>query len=145
MRAGWLAGVHGCACDRPVLFSPDCICFPANEQPEFKWRVEAEVAAKVLCPLHGLRFQVVVTRYLYRAVRFHITDFKWGWPDRSPQYQKAMRASFDLTVWPAQPVVCPPQEEHNRQDIDQPTLILRDGTELASGGTAIDYRPGPGK
>ena len=91
-------------------FSPDCICFPANEQPEFKWRIEAEVAAKVLCPLHGLRFQVVVTRYLYRAERFHIADFKWGWPDRSPQYQKAMRASFDLTVWPAQPVVWPPQE-----------------------------------
>ena len=45
--------------------SPDCICFPENEQPEFKWQAEAEMAAAVLCPLHGLRFRIVVTGELY--------------------------------------------------------------------------------
>jgi hypothetical protein len=42
-------------------FPEACLCFPADEQPEFKWQAEAEEAAKVLCPLHGRRFQTVVT------------------------------------------------------------------------------------
>ena len=46
-------------------FSEACTCFPADEQPEFKWRTEAEMAAAVLCPLHGLRFRIVVTGELY--------------------------------------------------------------------------------
>ena len=51
-------------------FSEACTCFPADEQPGFKWRAEAEMAAAVLCPLHGLRFHIVITRDLYRAFRF---------------------------------------------------------------------------
>ena len=42
-----------------LRFSPDCLCLPDDEQPEFRWQVEAEIAASVLCPLHGLRFKVV--------------------------------------------------------------------------------------
>ncbi len=49
--------------------SPDCICFLENEQPEFRWRAEAEIAADVPCPLH-VRFRIVVKRELYRALRF---------------------------------------------------------------------------
>ena len=45
-------------------FPEDCTCFAENEQPEFKWRAEAEAAAKVLCPLHGVRFRTVVSAYL---------------------------------------------------------------------------------
>jgi hypothetical protein len=81
-------------------FPEDCTCFPEDEQPEFKWRAEAEAAAKVLCPLHGVRFRIIVRRFLYRGLRFYNQDFERGWPHRSLQYQKAMRASFDSALWP---------------------------------------------
>ena len=57
----------------------DCICFLENEQPEFRWRAEAEIAADVPCPLHRVRFRIVVKRELYRALRFYISDFEQGW------------------------------------------------------------------
>ena len=82
----------------PKHFLEACLCFPVDEQPEFRWRAEAEEAARVLCPLHGRRFQTVVTRFLYRARRFSVVDFEKGWPHRSAQYQKAMRVSLDPTV-----------------------------------------------
>jgi len=66
-----------------------------DEQPEFRGQADAEEAAKVLGPLRGRRFQTVVTRFLYRARRFSVGDFEKGWPHRSAQYQKAMRASLD--------------------------------------------------
>ena len=50
------------------------------------------------CPLHGRRFQTVVKRHLYWAVRCYVADFERGWPHRSAQYQKAMRVSLDPTV-----------------------------------------------
>ena len=77
-------------------FPEACLFFPAGEQPEFMWRAEAEEAAKVLCPLHGRRFQTVVTRHLYYAQRFYEADFEHGWPHRSAQYQKAMRRASIL-------------------------------------------------
>ena len=100
-----------------------------------QWRAEAEIAAAVLCPLHGLRFHIVVTRDLYRAFRFYITDYKDGWPRQSAQYQKAMRASFDWSLWP-------PQKEKDKEFGQDSVLILRDGTELPSGGSAVGYTPG---
>jgi hypothetical protein len=69
-----------------TLFSEECLCFPVDEQPEFRWQAEAETAAKVLCPLHGRRFQTIVTRFLYRALHYYVADFEQGWPDRSAQY-----------------------------------------------------------
>src|SRR6266567_8852002 len=60
------------------------------------------------------------------------TDYKDGWPHQSAQYQKAMRASFDWALWP-------PQKENYL--VHDSVLILRDGTELPSGGSAIGYRP----
>jgi hypothetical protein len=71
--------------------SPD----PVDEQPEFRGQADAEEAAKVLCPLLGRCFQTVVTRFLYRARCFSVVDFEKGWPRRSAQYQKAMRASLN--------------------------------------------------
>ena len=109
-------------------FPEACTCFPADEQPGFKWRAEAEIAAAVLCPLHGLRFHIVITRDLYRAFRFYITDYKDGWPRQSAQYQKAMRTSFDWALWP-------PQKEKDKEFGQDSVLILRDGTELPSGGS----------
>ena len=115
----------------PLASLVGCTCFPSDEQPEFRWRTEAETAATVLCPIHGLRFQTVVTRFLFRALWHYLADVKRGWPHRSPQYQKAMRASFDLALLPIREVVdCE----------DETMLILRDGSQMPSGGTAIGYK-----
>jgi hypothetical protein len=70
-----------------LRFSPDCLCFPDDEQPEFRWQVEAEIAASVLCPLHGSRFRIVVSRFLYRARRLYNSDMQAGCPNRSEAYQ----------------------------------------------------------
>ena len=79
-------------------FSEECICFPVDEQPEFRWQVEAEAAAKVLCPLHGRRFQTVVTRFLYRALHYYVADFdpstKDGRTDRSSTKKPYRQASI---------------------------------------------------
>ena len=107
-------------------FPEACTCFPADEQPGFKWRAEAEIAAAVLCPLHGLRFHIVITRDLYRAFRFYITDYKDGWPRQSAQYQKAMRASFDWALWP-------PQKEKDKEFGQDSVLILRDALNCPAG------------
>ena len=112
-------------------FPEACLCFPVDEQPEFRWRAEAEEAASVLCPLHGGRFKTVVTRFLYRALHFYVAEFKQGWPHRSAQYQKVMRVSLDSARWPAQEVELPwPQEAQE--------LVLRDGTRVESGGSAVE-------
>ena len=111
-------------------FPEECLCFPVDEQPEFMWGAEVEEAAKVLCPLHGLRFETVVRRSIYQAQRFYLEKFEYGWQQRSAQYQKAMRVSLDLALWPAKEVPLPwPQEPQE--------LILRDGTRVQSGGSAV--------
>ena len=92
-------------------FSEACLCFPADEQPEFMWGAEAAEAATVLCPLHGRRFQMVVTRSLFRPTHFYVADFERGWPHRSAQYQKAMRASLNPALWPAEEVELPCPEK----------------------------------
>jgi hypothetical protein len=54
-----------------------------------------------------------------------------GWPHRPAQYQKAMRISLDPALWPAQEIELPwPQETQE--------LILRDGTRVKSGGSAVE-------
>ena len=110
-------------------FQDACICFPVAEQPEFRWQAEVDHAAKVRCPIHGVRFQTVVTRHLYQASRFYISDFERGWPHLSAQYQKAMRASLDPSLWPA-------QEEEVPWPNEVRILVLRDGSRIPSGGRA---------
>src|SRR5712691_4244337 len=96
-------------------FPETCLCFPADEQPWFRWRAEAEEAAKVLCPVHGQRFHSVQRYHLYQALHFYVTDFEHGWQDWSPQYQRAMRASLDPTRWPAEEIMLPwPRLDQNR-------------------------------
>ena len=82
------------------IFSPDCICFPENEQPFFCFLIEEQFAAKVKCPLHGQRF---------KPITFHIYVGKWrreSEPHRrqrlSAQYQKAWDAGFPPEQWPAE-------------------------------------------
>jgi hypothetical protein len=117
-------------------YEEGCICFPANEPPAFHWIAEIETAAAVQCPLHGVRFCAIETPpYVHRA--------KWlrdpvpptvNCPIHSPQYSKAWRASFPPDLWPA---------EVTWQFQSEPTamLILRDGTEIPSGGEASDWQP----
>jgi hypothetical protein len=113
-----------------------CICFPQDEAPEFCWKAEAEIAAAVLCPLHGVRFHAIQARlFIYRAKwLYRPKDYaSGGWPNHSAQYSKAWRASFPPDLWPA--------EERCQFQPDRITLILRDGTELASGGSADEWQP----
>jgi hypothetical protein len=118
-----------------LRFSPDCLCFPDEEQPEFRWRVEAEIAASVLCPLHGSRFRIVVTRFLFRAARFYRSDMEAGCPHRSVQYQRAVRVSFDPDLWPANEEDAP-----GADSLGGCVLVLRDGTRLHSGKPAVGWR-----
>ena len=74
------------------IFSPDCICFPENEQPCFCSPDEEPVADNVKCPLHGKRFKQPI---------FHIYMPIWRREKEaarrltlSAQYRKAWEASF---------------------------------------------------
>jgi hypothetical protein len=81
-------------------FPAECTCFPEKERPSFHWLVELEAAAKVKCPLHGERFKptgmIYVAGWLRKKREWFIAT------RRSPQYQKAWRASFPSGLWPAE-------------------------------------------
>jgi hypothetical protein len=110
-------------------FAERCICFPANEQPEFRWQAEVDLAEKVLCPLHGKRFQFVARHCFWQNPESYNRTFERGWPHSSPQYQKAMRASLDPDLWPAKWIELTWPEKPR-------ILILKDGTQIESGGLA---------
>ena len=100
-------------------FSPDCICFPQHEPPFFCFPIEAEVAAKVKCPLHGERIGHLLS-FIYVS--------KWrrkAEPARrarlSEQYQKAWNASFPADLWQAEEDVTADGTVY---------LKLKDGTKL---------------
>ena len=116
------------------IFADACICFPQNEPPQVQWLAEAAVAAAVLCPLHGRRFERATRPWLYRCLRLREQDFRQGWPGHSEQYQKAMQASFLPDCWP--------QVEERRESDGSTTLIFRDGTEVPSRGYAEDWTYG---
>ena len=102
-------------------YSPECICFPADEPPFFGLPLEEQIAAKVRCPLHGDRF----------ARTFHIYVPKWRrdnektvrWFRLSPQYHKAWHASFPPELWPA---------EEEETDDGRTLLRLKDGSTLVA-------------
>src|SRR5712692_2247166 len=109
--------------------SPDCICFLENEQPEFRWRAEAEIAADVPCPLH-VRFLIVVKREHYRALCFTSpTSSKGGLIIR----RSIKKRCAPVSIW-----LCGRPETIR-------VLILSDGTRVPSGGPAVGYTPGSGK
>ena len=97
----------------------DCICFPEEEHPSFGFPVEVEIATKVLCPVHGLRFTPL--SHLYVAKRFR----EQLWTDlqthHSEQYQKAWVARFPPALWPGE------EEETEYGTI---FLKLKDGSRL---------------
>jgi hypothetical protein len=97
----------------------DCICFPEDEPPSFGFPVEMEIASKVLCPVHGLKFAYL--SHLYVAKRFR----EQLWTDlqthHSEQYRKAWFARFPPEVWPAA------EEETGNGAI---FLKLKDGSRL---------------
>jgi hypothetical protein len=112
-----------------------CICFPPGEPPAFHWVAEVETAAAVCCPLHGVRFHEINTPVIYQAKWLRPSDYATvDWPYHSPQYSKAWRASFPPNLWPA-------DERWQLQPERTATLILRDGTELPSGGWADEWQP----
>lgn len=97
----------------------DCICFPENEQPSFGFPIEMEIASKVLCPVHGLKFTPLF--HLYVAKRFRERLWTDMTTQRSEQYQKAWLARFPPELWPAE------EEETEHSTI---VLKLKDGSRL---------------
>ncbi len=81
-----------------------CICSPPDEPLLLELNVEIEAAQAVRCPLHGRRFtSLAPTIYRGRKVPQHLDPAWRKW--RSPQYIKAMEASFPPHRWPAQEIV----------------------------------------
>ena len=105
---------------RQVAAEKDCICFPREEPPYLGLEAEIEAAKAVRCPLHGERFKELA-RTIYRVIRrpAHLDRACWSWC--SPQYIKAMDASFPPDRWPATEVTEP---DGTRR------FVLKDGTEI---------------
>lgn len=85
----------------------DCICFPPDEPPQLQLKAEVESARSVLCPLHDERFAKVAPA-IWRVIELpaHMNLSEWRW--HSPQYIKAMKASFPPDLFPATRVQCEP-------------------------------------
>jgi hypothetical protein len=99
-----------------------CICFPPDEPPNLVLRAEIEAAKAVRCPLHGNRFsELAPTIYIAAQYRqpAHLHPERWKW--RSPQYVRAIEASFPPDRWPAQQIVDPDGGAR---------FVLKDGTEI---------------
>jgi hypothetical protein len=101
------------------IYSEDCICFPANDQPFFCSSYESSLAARVKCPLHGDRFKVLGHIYVARWVREKEPRRR---ERASAQYRKAWEASFPSELWPAVP----------EEEIEDGKVFFRlnDGTKL---------------
>ena len=78
-----------------LQYEEGCICFPPGEPPAFQWVAEVETAAAVRCPLHGVRFDAIEKLVVYEAKWHRPEDYATvDWPNHSPQYSKAWRASI---------------------------------------------------
>src|ERR1700704_2954369 len=85
-------------------FDPACTCFPEKEQPFVGSQAELDIAAKVMCILHGERFQnKTVPIYVSKWLRDKLWDHLQS--QHSPQYCKAWFASFPPHLWPAEEVL----------------------------------------
>jgi hypothetical protein len=113
----------------------DCICFPPEEPPAFYWLAEVEIAAAVRCPLHGVRFRAIETPpFIYRSKWLRRTHHRTLYcSGHSPQYSKAWLVGFPADLWPA-------KVTFQFQPRPTETLILRDGTEISSGGSADQWQ-----
>jgi hypothetical protein len=97
----------------------DCICFPDKERPSFGFAIELEIAGKMLCPVHGMRFTPL--SHLYVAKRFREKLWTDLGTHHSEQYRKAWFACFPSELWPAE------EEETEEGKI---FLKLKDGSRL---------------
>jgi hypothetical protein len=99
-----------------------CICFPPDAPPDLALKAEIEAAKAVRCPIHGNRFSELAPT-IYVAARFrqptHLNPERWK--GGSPQYVRAMEASFPPDRWPAQEIVDPDGAVR---------FLLKDGTEI---------------
>jgi hypothetical protein len=112
-----------------------CICFPADEPPAFHWVAEVETAAAMQCPLHGARFHEIDRPVVFQAKWSLPADYATAdWPNHSPQYSKAWRASFPPGLWPA-------EVRWQFPHVNLTTLVLRDRTAIPSGGWADEWQP----
>jgi hypothetical protein len=105
---------------REVTAEADCICFPPDEPPHLELKAEIEAAKAVHCPRHGERFSKLAPT-IFRVIELptHLDRACWSW--RSPQYIKAMDASFPPDRWPATKIVEPDGAVR---------FVLKDGTEI---------------
>ena len=105
---------------REIANEAECLCFPSDQPPDLRLQAEREAASAVLCPVHGRRFSSFA-RSIYEVVRLPVhLDLTWK-TRRSPQYVKAMDASFPPDRWPATKIVEPDGAVR---------FVLKDGTEI---------------
>jgi len=105
---------------RQAASEADCICFPPEEPPYLELKAEIEAAKAVQCPLHGERFKgMAPTVYRVIGLPAHLDRARWSWC--SPQYIKAMDASFPPDRWPAKKIVEPDGTVR---------FVLKDDTEI---------------
>lgn len=98
----------------------ECICFPPDEPPHLELKAEIEAARAVRCPLHGQRIsKLAPTIYRVIAVPAHLDRACWSW--HSPQYIKAMEASFPPDRFPATSI---------KEPDGVARFVLKDGTEI---------------
>jgi hypothetical protein len=98
----------------------DCTCFPPDEPPFVVLRAEIRAVRAVPCPLHGPRFNELASS-IYRPINLpHYLEPACR-RFRSPQYVKAMEASFQPDRWPARKVWQPDGTVR---------FVLKDGTEI---------------
>ncbi len=105
---------------RWVPTEADCICFPPDEPPHLELKAEIESAKAVQCPLHGKRFSGIAP-HIYRVIDVPLHLHPHWRTSRSPQYIKAMEASFPPDRWPAIQIVEPNGGVR---------FVLKDGMEI---------------
>ena len=106
---------------RKIATEAACICFPPNEPPKLLLQAERDAASGVLCPVHGERFSSFARQLIYGEI-IHPLHLDPNWRTRhSPQYVKAMDATFPSDRWPPRKIV----EPHGTV-----RLVLKDGTEI---------------
>ena len=105
---------------RKIAVEAECVCFPPDEPPHVDLGAEREAVATVTCRIHGTRFKTFAGT-VYRAVYLptHLDPVWRSW--HSPQYVKAMDASFPPDRWPAMKIVEPDGAVR---------FVLKDGTEI---------------
>jgi hypothetical protein len=104
-----------------LIVADHCICFPPDEPPRLLLQAERDAVSAVLCPVHGERFRSFAGPLIYGEIILPLhLDLHWR-TRHSPQYVKAMDASFPSDCWPATNTVDPDGAVR---------FVLKDGTEI---------------